>query len=78
MSCSVVVVGLLFTVLHLTGAQQMLLVEVGTLALSGSLLLYVWLTTKANYFPLLSRVVILGRIGVSTLMALWKTARLKQ
>ena len=72
LSSAVVVVGLLFTVLHLSGAQQMLLVGVGSLALSGSLLLYVWLTTQGNYFPLLIRVVVLGGIGVSTLMALLK------
>ncbi len=72
LSSAVVVVGLLFTVLHLPGAHQMLLVGVGTLALSGSLLLYAWLTSQGNYFALLIRVVILGGIGVSTLMALWK------
>ncbi len=70
---AVCVVGLLFTILHLTGATQMLAIGLIALGVAGLLLLYTWLSSKNNFlFSLLIRVAMLGGISLSTLLELMK------
>jgi hypothetical protein len=66
---SVCVIGLLFTILKLTGAANMLMIGASAMGISGLLILYSAATAwKSDYLLLLLRVVVLGGIAVSTLM----------
>lgn len=68
---SVCIIGLLFTILKLTGAQQMLLIGVTSLGLAAVGIIYstaqAW---NSKYLPLLIRMVALGIITVNTLLKL--------
>lgn len=70
---SVCIIGLLFTILKLSGAQQMLMIGVTSMGLAAVGLVFqatrVW---NNNYLPLLIRVVALGVISLNTLLAVIK------
>lgn len=75
-SSAVCVVGLLFTFLHLQGALNMLVVGFIALAIAGLVLLYLWMTSKANdRFSLLVRIALLGGVTLSALLELLEQSR---
>lgn len=70
---SICIIGLLFTILRLSGAQQMLMIGVTSMGIAAVGL--VFQATRAwnnNYLPLLIRVVALGVISLNTLLAVIK------
>lgn len=68
---SVCIIGLLFTMLNLTGAQQMLLIGAASMGLATLGILYSAAQAWSNkYLPLLIRMVALGIITVNTLLKL--------
>jgi hypothetical protein len=72
---SVCIVALLFTILRLPGAREMLLIGTMSIGVSGVIILYNIFTTKASkFFPLLVRMIILGGVSLSTLFALQNQA----
>lgn len=76
MSSAVCVIGLLFTFLHLEGALNMLLIGFFALAMAGLVLLYLWVTSKANdRFSLLVRIALLGGVTLSTLLEVVEQSR---
>ena len=72
---AVCVNALLFTILKLTGAQQML--TIGTLAIGGSglIILYFAITSwDSKYLPFFVRLVLISTISTSTLLTLMKNS----
>lgn len=65
---SVCLIGLLFTILHLTGGANMLMIGVSVMGITGLMLVYLAVTAWTPALaPLLIRLLILGGISASTL-----------
>lgn len=70
---SVCIIGLLFTILRLTGAQQMLMIGVTTMGLAAiGLVVSAAKAWHRQYLPILLRVAALGVISLNTLLTLIK------
>lgn len=69
---STCVVGLLFAVLHLTGAEKMLMVGVLSITIAGVILIFYAITNewRASYIPLFTRILFLGGFSALAYMQL--------
>jgi hypothetical protein len=63
-ACSVCVVGITFSLLHLTGADQMLLIGLLSLSIAGLILFFGWISSRSEKFvPVLIRVAFIGTVS---------------
>ena len=72
---SVCLIGLLFTILHLTGGANMLVIGVSVMGITGLMVVYLAVTAWTPALaPLLIRLILVGGISVSTLFSLMDAA----
>ncbi len=72
-SSAVCMMGLMFTILKWQGASEMLLIGTTSIVFAGIILLFNGIKNwNQKYVPLLIRVVVLGSISASTLLAIMK------
>ncbi len=72
-SSAVCMMGLMFTILKWQGASEMLLIGTTSIIFAGIILLFNGIKNwNQKYVPLLIRVVVLGSISASTLLAIMK------